>query len=182
MKEKLEKLKDKKRLMFSKDEDYYFITYNLLILLNTIGCISQDSKFIDYTKLAYIIPFVSDTNLLNIILKYNELERYPSREEIEKLQETYLRSRIRIKLLTTIILALEHKGLITLRKNERRHCIDIWINKDKIPNSFLNSSLFKIEVENTLKFKSFISRLKSLSAKTLQENIFANKGVRLWDV
>lgn len=182
MSDKQQKLNVKKRLMFNKEEDYYFITYNVLVFLNTLGCTSEKKKFTDYTKLAYIIPFVSNNGLLDIVVKYNQLQRQPSKEETEILRDTYIKSRLRLKLLTSIFFALEHNQIIGLKKNDRRSCIDIWINKDKIPKKFLHASIFKIEKENSLRIKSEIQYLTSLSVKKLLESLYTSKGVRVWEV
>ncbi|MDR4998978.1 hypothetical protein [Brevibacillus parabrevis] len=182
MSDKQQKLNVKKRLMFNKEEDYYFITYNVLVFLNTLGCTSEKKKFTDYTKLAYIIPFVSNNGLLDIVVKYNLLQRQPSKEETEILRDTYIKSRLRLKLLTSIFFALEHNQIIGLKKNDRRSCIDIWINKDKIPKMFLHASIFKIEKENSLRIKNEIQYLTSLSVKKLLESLYTSKGVRVWEV
>jgi hypothetical protein len=166
--------------MFSKDDDYYFITYNVLVFLNTIGCTSEKSKFTDYTKLVYIIPFVSDNSLLDILLKYNKLNRLPSKEEIDLLQENYIKSRLRLKLLTSILFTLENKNLIGLVKNNRRKSIDIWINKENIPPNFLKSALFKIEETNSKALKQEIPLIKSIATRTLIQHLFSSKGVRVW--
>ncbi|MCP1359067.1 hypothetical protein [Aneurinibacillus migulanus] len=182
MSNKQEKLEVKKKLMFSKEEDYYFITYNVLIFLSTIGCTEEKQKFIDYTKLSYIIPFISNNNLINLLLKYEQLKRKPSKEEIEILQEVYLKSRLKLKLLTSILFALEHNEVIGLSKNEKRNCIDIWLKKDNISEVLLNSSLFKIEVESSLKIKKKFPYLKKLTVKKLLEDLFSSKGVRVWEI
>jgi len=181
MSDKQQKLNVKKRLMFNKEEDYYFITYNVLVFLNTLGCTSEKKKFTDYTKLAYIVPFVSNNGLLDIVLKYNQWERQPSKEETEILRDTYIKSRLRLKLLTSIFFALEHNQIIGLKKNERRSSIDIWINKENIPKNFLDSPIFKIEMENSLMIKNEFPYLKTWAVKTLLDNLFSSKGVRVWE-
>lgn len=170
----------KKRLMFSKDDDYYFITYNVLVFLNAIGCTSEKYKFTDYGKLAYIIPFVSDRGLLDIILQHSESTRIPAKEEIDVLQENYIKSRLRLHLLTSILFALERKELIGLSKNNRRKSIDIWINKKSMPHGFIEASLFKVEYANSEALKDQIPLIKSIAPRTLIEHLFSSKGVTVW--
>ncbi|MGR9047563.1 hypothetical protein ACQ4XT_02770 [Halobacillus faecis] len=171
----------KKKIMFSRDEDYYFITYNLLIILNTLDCTSSKTKWTDYTKLIYLIPLVADSKLLATYIKYLKTNKSPSKEDYEVMKETYIKSRLKLNLITSIIFTLESEDLIGLIKNNKRHTIDIWLNKDKISKELLKSSLFDIEINNAKKLKTEIKRLKSLGIKTLLERLYTNNGVRVWD-
>jgi len=172
----------KKRIMFSKEDDYYFITYNILVFLEALGCLSENSRFVDHTKLTYIIPFISNKALLEDLVRFNNSNYLLNREEIDLLRETYYSSRLKLKLVTSILFALEHNEYIELKKNETRHSIDIWIRKDKIPSSFFNPSLYKIEIEHTQKLRAIIPRIRTLTVSTLLEQFYGNKGVKVWQV
>lgn len=176
MASKQDNLEIKKRLMFSKDDDYYFITYNVLIFLNTIGCRRPTSKFTDYTKLVYITPFVSDASLVRLLPESKKLDE----AEIDVLQEHYLKSRIRITLFTSILIAMEHKGLVGLAKNKPRKSIDVWINPDNIPRNFDENSAFRIEETNSRLLKQYIPRITTVTPATLLERLFSSKGVKVW--
>ena len=56
----------KKRMMFIQREDYNFLTYNFLILLNELNCVSEDKRFNDFRKIAYLVEFISN-NIANIL-------------------------------------------------------------------------------------------------------------------
>jgi len=172
----------KKRIMFNKEDDYYFITYNILVFLDTLGCVNENNRFIDYTKLTYIIPFISNHILLDIIVRYKDSDQLPNNEELELLKETYYRSRLKIKLLTSILFALERNEYIALKKNSSRHTIDIWLQKDKIPESFFDSKLFNIEIEHSKKLKEVSPRIRILTVGKLLERLFRDKGVKVWQV
>ncbi|MGG3792534.1 hypothetical protein [Geobacillus thermodenitrificans] len=176
-----ENINVKKRIMFNKDEDYYFITYNILIILHTFGCKNEKTKWIDYTKLSYLIPFVSDSSLLDLLLHCLNRNRQPNQEEIEILRESYIKSRLKLRLITSILFALEKNNLITLKKNDKRHTIDVWLNQENIPSKLLNSDLFNIEKSNIKRLSQKIQRIKSLSSKTMLEKIFMDNGVRVWE-
>lgn len=171
----------KKRIMFNKDEDYYFITYNILIILKAFGCMDAKTKWTDYTKLSYILPLVADSTLLDLFIRYLDNYRVPPKEDIEILRETYFKSRLRIQLISSILFTLEANQLISLVKHEKRHTIDIWINQEKIPETLLKSDLFEVEIKNINKLRTAISRLKGLSSKTLLERLYTNNGVRVWE-
>lgn len=171
----------KKRIMFTRDEDYYFITYNILIILKTFGCKNSKSKWIDYRKLSYLLPLVSNSSLLDLYIRYVDGNRIPPKEDIELLRDTYFKSKLRLKLITSILFTLEANQLVSLMKNERRHTIDIWINQENISKTFFKSELFEAEVQNINKLKNTIPRLKSLSTKTLLERLYTNNGVSVWE-
>ncbi|WP_040204015.1 hypothetical protein [Neobacillus jeddahensis] len=171
----------KKRIMFNKDEDYYFITYNILIILKVFGCKDAKSKWTDYTKLSYILPLVADSTLLDLFIRYSDNYRIPPKEDLEILRETYFKSRLRLQLVSSILFTLEANQLVSLVKNEKRHTIDIWINQENIPETLLKSDLFEVEIKNINKLKTAINRLKSLSTKTLLERLYTNNGVRVWE-
>jgi len=172
----------KKRIMFSRDDDYYFITYNILIFLQYIGCIDKKSRFQDYKKLVYIIPFISCTYLLDIYLNDIDTKRKFIGENLQLFSRTYIKSRMKIKLIASILFTLERNNLITLEKNTIRNSIDIWVNQDKLPSSFTDSSLYKVEVEQTNRFKKLFPKIKIIKADTLVENLFSSKGVTIWRV
>ncbi|PGV87381.1 hypothetical protein [Bacillus thuringiensis] len=171
----------KKRIMFNRDEDYYFITYNILIILKTYGCKNSKSKWIDYRKLSYLLPLVSNSSLLDLYIRYIDDNRIPPKEDIELLRDTYFKSKLRLKLITSILFTLEANQLVSLMKNDRRHTIDIWINQENISKTFFKSELFEAEVQNINKLKNTIPRLKSLSTKTLLERLYTNNGVSVWE-
>jgi hypothetical protein len=177
----IQHLNVKKRIMFNRDEDYYFITYNILIMLHSFGCKDAKSKWADYTKLSYLLPLVADSSLLNLYIRYLDSYRIPSKDENELLRDTYFKSRLRVQLLTSILFTLETNKLISLTKNEKRHTIDIWINRDNISQALLKSNLFDIEIQNIDKLKKAIPRLKSLSTKTLLDRLYSNNGVSVWE-
>jgi len=170
----------KKRIMFNKDEDYYFITYNILIILKAFGCKDAKSKWTDYTKLSYILPLVADSSLLDLFVRYLDNYRIPHKEDLEILRETYFKSRLRLQLISSILFTLEANQLVSLVKNEKRHTIDIWINQENIPETLMKSELFEVEIKNIKKLRTSIGRLKGLSSKTLLERIYTNNGVRVW--
>jgi len=171
----------KKRIMFNKDEDYYFITYNILIILKEFGCHDAKSKWTDYTKLSYLLPLVADSSLLDLFIRYLDNHRIPPKEDLEILRETYFKSRLRLQLISSILFTLEANNLVSLTKNEKRHTIDIWINQENISKTLLKSDLFEVEIKNIHKLKSVLNRLKGLSSKTLLERLYTNNGVRVWE-
>lgn len=168
----------KKRIMFSKDSDYYFITYNSLLILDNLKCYEGKSNFYDYRKLIYILPFIADEDLLRIATKEASLRE----EEIKILEDTYINAKLREPILKSILFTLEKKGYISMKKNKNRKSIDLKLTNSSISKDFLNSEVFKIESGNINIFKSYYKRLTVVSLENLIEKIFKEKGVIIWDV
>ena len=67
----------KKRIMFIKDEDYYFLTYHIFIILDWFNCYSKENLFVDCRKLPYLIYFLSsdiNTEVYQKVFGYNNKE------------------------------------------------------------------------------------------------------------
>lgn len=167
----------KKRIMFSKDSDYYFITYNSLLILDNLNCYEGKSNFYDYRKLIYILPFIANDDLLRIVIKDTLRE-----EEVKILEDTYINAKMREPILKSILFTLEKKGYIKMEKGEIRKSIDLKLTKTSISRDFLKSEFFKIESSNITIFKSSFKRLTVLSLENLIEKLFKEKGVIIWDV
>ncbi|MEK4701873.1 hypothetical protein MKX47_20445 [Solibacillus sp. FSL R7-0668] len=83
--------------MYEKQEDFYYILYNILILMQEMKCNNSSSKCIDFTKLAYLYPFVANKNLAKILKKINDFDNtYLETEELELLSRTFYESRLKM--------------------------------------------------------------------------------------
>lgn len=169
----------KKRLMFDKEDDYYFITYNLIVFLTVLECFNEDKKLVDYTKIAYLIPFISNPMLLNIFSAFQEIGREPPFEERNLLTDAYLRARLRRNLLSSIVVALEQREVVHLSKNQKRGTIDIWLGN--VPEPLQDMDLFELEVKNSRAIKRLIPRLRTLKTQTTLERLYGDMGVQVWD-
>ena len=57
----------KKSLMFATGDDLYFVTYNILLMLKVLKCNGNPRKFTDFKKIAFLISFISNDNLISIV-------------------------------------------------------------------------------------------------------------------
>jgi hypothetical protein len=174
----INKNKIKKRIMFNKDEDYYFLTYNILLLLNQLDCTSKEKSFWDYKKLIYLIEIITDNKKLNIALKETSLNE----EDYDVLQTLYISSVLKNKLLRSILFALENNGCIHLERNSKRNSIDVWLEKENISSTFLNLELFELEIKNIKEIKDKYSRIRTMKTGTFLSRIFSERGIIVWDV
>lgn len=159
----------KKRMMFIQREDYNFLTYNFLILLNELNCVNEDKRFNDFRKIAYLIEFIS--NDIDIE-KYTEIE----------LSNIYLRAQLKKKLLSHLIITLKNKQYLGISLNTTHRTLDVWINKEKIPDDFFNSKYFFQEISNIQKLKKFARVSSKQKLKTMIDNLYTNRGVLTWEV
>lgn len=156
-------------MMFIQGEDYNFLTYNFLILLNELNCVSEDKKFNDFRKIAYLIEFISN----NITIEdYTEIE----------LSNIYLRAQLKKKLLSHLIIVLKNKQYLEMSLNPTHRTLDVWINKEKIPNDFFNSEYFSQEILNIQKLKKFAKISSNQKLKTMIDNLYTNRGVLTWEI
>ncbi|MCU1805163.1 hypothetical protein NVV31_07055 [Cytobacillus firmus] len=168
----------KKRIMFSKDSDYYFITYNALLILDNLKCYEGKSNFYDYRKLIYILPFITEEFLLKSVTKNRPLRD----DEIKMLEDIYINSKLREPILKSILFTLEKKGIVRMEKNEARKSIDVRLIPNSVSKEFLKSEVFNLETRNIEIFKSKFQRLAFITHESLIEKLFKEKGVIIWDV
>lgn len=57
--------RDKRPLYFISGEDFYFFAYSILLTLEMLGGAAKRIK--DHRKIAYLIQFVSDSRLVDIL-------------------------------------------------------------------------------------------------------------------
>lgn len=170
---------DKKRIMFIKGEDFYFLTYNILLILKALNCNSEDRTFKDYRKLAFLIDFVSNWNILNILLA-NVNGKHLNYADRETLTRSYSSGMLRMNEIIKLLFALEKKELLHLVKNRSNGHLDIYLNDKPLPSDLFDKDLFKIELNNINLLKANISRLSTLKLETLLERLYYNYGITKW--
>ncbi|TKC06940.1 hypothetical protein [Pedobacter frigoris] len=159
----------KKRLMFIQKEDYNYLAYNLLILLDTLGCSNSSKKFRDFRKIAYLVDFINEGG---------DVKRYDQRD----LGIIYSRAQIKKKLLHHLLVILKNKGYIGLDLNTTYRSIDVWINKQNIPKDFFDKEVFKKEIENINQLKTQVWSLKAGNMKDLTDKIFKENNILTWEI
>lgn len=166
----------KKRIMFNKESDYYFITYNLFLILDSLNCYEGKSTFNDYRKIIYIIPFISENELLKIITNGHNLKS----EDIKKIEDVYINAKLREPILKSILFTLENRGYLIIVKN--KDTLGIKLTKKGTINEFLKHENFTFERENIITFKSNYKRLSSIKFETLLEKIWKERGAIIWGI
>lgn len=172
----------KKRLMFVKGEDYYFITYNMILLLNELKCWkSKDRVLQDVKKIAFLIDFVADENLALIIEKYddkNDINRF----DRNRLGKVYTNGMLRLEGMNRLLYSLEKNKIVQLTKNDTRNVLNISLVDDERLKRFAKQASFLLERNNAKVIKRRVSYLTSSTFETTLNKLFTNYGVSTWQV
>lgn len=159
----------KKRIMFIQKEDYNFLTYNLLILLNALDCSNESKRFKDFRKIAYLIEFINSGA---------DIEKYSKFE----LANIYSKSQLRKQLLSHLLIVLRNHNFIDISINRTHNSFDIWLKKENIPSDFFDQDLFKSELNNIKELKQRITALKVTTVKTLVDKVFSSHNIITWEI
>ncbi|MEA3451874.1 MAG: hypothetical protein U9Q83_08215 [Bacteroidota bacterium] len=156
-------------MMFIESEDYNFLAYNLLILLDEMKCYNKKRRFKDFRKIAYLIDFISGSADLD---KYEKFE----------LSNIYLKAQLKKKLLSHLIITLQNRGFLDISLNTTHKTIELWLNKENIPHDFFDKNKFEREISNIKKLKKELKITRVSLLKKLVDDIFTTKGVSTWEV
>lgn len=168
---------NKKRLMYIQSEDFYFLTYNTIILLNTLNCIEGDRYLKDYRKISFLVDFTSNPYYA-AFLKGGALNESDKRE----MTRLYSNGILRQKEINKLFYALDSRGIIHLTRKSNSDILDVTLNKSKVPAEFFDGELFEVEIQNSMLIKNHISRLSSITLDTLKQKLFTDKGVKVWQL
>lgn len=164
----------KKRMMFIKGEDYNFLSYNIFIILNGLGCINKNRSLKDHRKLSFLVDFVSNDKLIDIIEHYiKKPDTSVNRLDRDLLNQSYTNSLLRIKTINQLVFTLinENYLFITGRKLDK---LDISLNKKNISKDFFKNDLFSIERNNIDRLKKIIGRITIKDITTILESLYYN--------
>lgn len=172
------KERSKKRMMYLVDEDFYFITYNCLFILNKMGCFSEKKAFKDYKKLAYLIDFIANKKLTSTMtigdgfLVQNSFK--------EELIQSYVIGMSRASLLARVAFALEQKGILVVKTDLKKHRVDWFINKDTLPVDFFDQVFFLEEDKNYSLMTEEFKLVRTASLKTTLDFLYGRHGILIW--
>lgn len=169
----------KKRMMFNIDDDYYYITIKLIIILIQLDCFRN--RFSDYRKLAYIILFIKSNESINLfnrsIEEYDNLSIF----EREQLISIYYKGCVYQPIIKRVLFFLEKKQIIILEKNTKYACIDIKLSRDKnIKNIFL-SDKFDDDIEKVNRLYKQYNRIRTVKYDTFIKRVFGDSEVSKWE-
>ena len=170
----------KKRIMHSTGDDFYFLTYNLLLLASEFKCLSKEKAFVDHRKVAFLLSFVSDPWLTQLALRCKGADRFPSNADRSVLARVYADGSGRIHLMTRLLFASERKGILTLYPGKRKQSIDFSINTETLPAQFLENPIFEMEKTNVKHLRKLLPQLRTGKLSSMLERLFSESGVQVW--
>lgn len=172
----------KKRIMFIKDEDYYYLTYNILVILDYFGCYNIDNLFRDYRKLSYLVYFLSSDKNTEMFQKASNSDNEKlSLSDYENLLQIYTKSKFINSQIKRLLFSLNQRQFIEIIKDDKFSSVSLYMkDKDKI-KEVLNNELFQTEYKRVEKIKQSYSRLRSVKYETFLEKVFKANGVGKWD-
>ncbi|MEK4871225.1 hypothetical protein [Niallia sp. FSL W8-1348] len=175
----MDKQFDKKRLMYNKSEDLYFITYNIILILYHLKCINSKKQFKDYRKLVFLIPIISDDRMTSIFIDYYKGNNKPNKVISNVINRLYYDSIENIVLIRYILMILESKEIITLVNEANK--TNLYINKIDVCELLVKDSRFTKEVGRIETIKNNINRLSIVNYMTFVDNFFKGNGVAIWE-
>jgi hypothetical protein len=175
-----ESLAAKKRIMFIKGEDFNFLAYNILIILDALRCHSENRPLKDHNKLAYLIDLISSPTLATIIERRERLGSKLSARDLHSLSTAYTNGAARKHFVARVLNSLKTKGLLGFRTGEHDLDLDVWLNADRLPSGFLSSDLYAPERTNIDLLKLVSKFLRTITFSTFISRFYGEQGVRLW--
>ena len=173
---KMNKLSAKKRIMYLSGEDFYLYCYSIFIILDSLSCCNE-KYFRDYRKLAFLIDLINEDILVYIVCVAGN--KNIGSKDRQSLFDSYSAGLTKRSETLKLIFVLEKKGYLTLKRGASNE-IDLTLNKELLPNDFVNSQLFKNDRENIKKLSKKIKRLGSLKLDTMLDRIFSDNGIKTW--
>lgn len=167
----------KRRLMFVAGEDFYFLGYTLLLLLSELNATSAARALRDSRKLAYIADFIGSDADLQLATTASRL----SDRGRARLCTLYDRAVARRLPLERLLEALARRQLVVLTRSpgdpDQVHAIEADHVKGLVTNG-----LYAKERERIQALRTSLPQLRTMTLSTVQQRLFADKGVRTWGV
>ncbi len=169
-----------KRMMYVSGEDFYVMTYASLFLLeDLVGKKSKSEHFKDHRKMTYLIQFLLDNRLIDIIRRYDGRE-VSNLVDKEILFDSFAQSEQKKIEVEKLLKMLDREGYISLIKSTTPEVYNIKINSEMIPESLINNEAFK-DIKGDMKnLKSAVKRINVLSLSKFIENVYQLRGLNLW--
>lgn len=172
------KSKDKlKRISFVSGEDFYFLTYLIIICIKEFS--NKKLIFKDHRKLTFLMQIISSSTAVNILIEnYGEGSLKPFDKEY--LFDVYVKASLHQREVYKIVRSLEKNGIISVIDTEKIDCYNIEVIDMDIFNSFFDTELFNRELNNTAILKSHFKSINVLGLDGLIGKFFTEYGLSLW--
>lgn len=175
MKQETSRESTKRRMMFVPGEDFYFLTYILLVLLNELNAKTEERSLSDSRKLAYLADFISGDSDLLLATSKSKL----SSSGRARLSILYDRASARKIAAERLIEAICKHGLIKI--NRESGSVDkLYLVQSKKTEVLLSNLMYRKEVDRIKKLRKVLPMLRTMSLDTIKQRLFGDRGVLTW--
>lgn len=168
-----------RRINYISVEDFYFISYSILLVLHHL-C-GKSHKIKDHRKLAYLIQLLGDERLLGILERsQGEVKTIQNPFDRELLFSSYTQAELHKRETYKILFSLEKRNIVRLERTETAEVLDVTLLYNKIPKNYFDYFPFKSDATNAVRIKKLFPRLTSLTFETFIERLYRERGVKAW--
>lgn len=169
--------KNKRPLFFISGEDFYYLAYSILLVIELLGGSARRIK--DHRKIAYLVQFLGDSRLVDI-LERTQKSKVKNAVDRDLLFSSYTNAELHKREVFKIIFSLERKGFLHILRTQNLEVLEVSLDSEKIPKNFFQDENFRAERDNSEKLKKLVPRLSMLTFDSLLERLYMDRGVRVW--
>ncbi|MGE8516677.1 MAG: hypothetical protein ACN6OM_08690 [Alcaligenes nematophilus] len=169
--------KSKRPLFFISGEDFYFVAYSILLVLEFLG--GPSKRVADHRKIAYLIQFLGDSRLVDLLERTQETG-VANMVDRELLFSSYANAELHKREVFKILFSLERKGFLTIQRAGRVEELAITLTSKALPKDFFKSDQFAEERTNAETLKRLLPRLSRFTLDTLLSHLYRERGVSVW--
>lgn len=169
--------KSKRPLFFISGEDFYFIAYSILLILEFLGGTGRRVK--DHRKIAYLIQFLGDVRLVDLLERTQE-GKVANPVDRELLFSSYANAELHKREVFKILFSMERRGYLKMQRTQKIEEIEITLIREGLPNGFFKNEVFADERTNAETLKRLLPRESTWSFDTLLERLYRQRGVDVW--
>jgi hypothetical protein len=167
-----------RKLSHLSGEDYYYMTYLLILCLNEFSA-KKSHIFNDHRKLSFLIHIISSSSVVDII-NQNDESKVINAKDKDLLYTSYTKGTLHSKDIYKLLLTLEIKGFVEVLKTESPEVLNVKTHNKNIPKDFFDKNIFEKELNNISELKKSLNRLSVIGFKTFVDKVYTNKGLSVW--
>lgn len=168
----------KRRLNYITSEDFYFLAYEMLLILKSFSSASG-VEFKDHRKLAYLVHIISDSRIVGIIER-NKGRQISSSIDKELLFTSFTSGELHKRDVYKIMLSLQKRGFIALSKGVAPEVLNVQLNIKNIPVMFFENEEFLSDYSIIARLKVAIPRISSMKIETFLDRTYKDYGLNVW--
>jgi len=169
----------RKQIMFVKNNDYYFIVYNILVILYCLKCSTMSRLFKDWRKLQFLIPIVSDSRYIALLSSQASKMLPKDKQLLSRLYSSGVTTKSQI---SQVLYLLESNGIISIYKDSKHNTYDVQLIKTSIAEDFFSRDVFFNEMSNISRFIELNKQARTMKYETFLGKLFTDNGIILWHI